>query len=309
MAAASDHLRGPQPRPAHWTSTRLGRLGLLVVFGLLFAIPMAAFFAIGFRSHDDLGRVPDGIFSPFGLTLANVAANWDTVIRFNGGIFAVWIQNSLIVAGGGAVLAVLTAIPTGYALAKLHFRGRRAIRFITLLTMVMPNTVLVIPLFLEVSAISAVNQFWPIVVIMGFYPFGVYLAYIHFMTALPTELVEAARIDGLSEIGVFWRVAVPVSRQAVALVVFFSFVANWTNYFLPLVLLPIDRHYTVSIGLQQLVGSSPLYDPTKAAGLDVKLYTPELALATTVSIIPVLIVFVIAQRYLMRGQMMGSVKG
>jgi multiple sugar transport system permease protein len=292
-----------------WTRTRAGRITLLLLAGLLFAIPMATFFGMGFRTHDDTGQVPGGIYSLAGLSISNAIANWNTVLAFNGAIFTTWIVNSLIVAGGAAALAVLTAIPTGYALAKLRFRGRRAIRFITLLTMVMPNTVLVIPLFLEVSAVGAVNQFWPVILIMGFYPFGVYLAYIHFMTALPSELIEAARIDGLSEIGVFWRIALPVSRQAVALVIFFSFVAAWTNYFLPLVLLPIDKRFTVSLGLQQLVGSSPLYDPTKSAGLDVKLYAPELALATTVSIIPVLIVFFMAQRYLMRGQMMGAVKG
>jgi multiple sugar transport system permease protein len=300
-------------RPSHasrrLTRSRVGRVTLLLVAGALFAIPMATFLGIGFRSHNDTGQVPGGIFALTGLSIGNALDNWSTVLRFNGSIFTTWVGNSLIVAGGGALLAVLTAIPTGYALAKLRFRGRRAIRFITLLTMVMPNTVLVIPLFLEVSAVGAVNQFWPVIVIMGFYPFGVYLAYIHFATALPSELLEAARIDGLSEIGIFWRIAVPVSRQAVALVVFFSFVANWTNYFLPLVLLPIDKKYTVSLGLQQLVGSSPLYDPTKSAGLDVKLYSPELALATTISIVPVLIVFFMAQRYLMRGQMMGAVKG
>ena len=299
----------PSPSSRRWTRARAGRVGLLLVAGALFAIPMATFLGMGFRSHDGTGQVAGGIFSLWGLSIGNALANWDTVLRFNGSIFTTWVTNSLIVAGGGAMLAVLTAIPTGYALAKLRFRGRRAIRFVTLLTMVMPNTVLVIPLFLEVSAVGAVNQFWPIIVIMGFYPFGVYLAYIHFMTALPRELIEAARIDGLSEIGVFARIAVPVSKQAVALVVFFSFVANWTNYFLPLVLLPIDKKFTVSLGLQQLVGSSPLYDPTKSAGLDVKLYAPELALATTVSIIPVLVVFFLAQRYLMRGQVMGAVKG
>jgi len=299
----------PSPRTRGWTRSRAGRITLLLIAGAIFAIPMSTFFGMGFRSHDGTGQVPGGIFSLVGLSISNAIANWSTVLAFNGGIFTTWIVNSLIVAGGGALLAILTAIPTGYALAKLRFRGRRAIRFITLLTMVMPNTVLVIPLFLEVSAVSAVNQFWPVIVIMGFYPFGVYLAYIHFATALPTELVEAARIDGLSEIGVFWRIAVPVSKQAVALVAFFSFVANWTNYFLPLVLLPIDKKYTVSLGLQQLVGSSPLYDPTKAAGLNVRLYGPELALATTVSIVPLLIVFFMAQRYLMRGQMMGAVKG
>ena len=130
-------------------------------------------------------------------------------MSFNHGIFTTWMTNSLIVAIGGSALAVFTAIPAGYALAMLRFRGRRVLRFITLLTMVMPNTVLVIPLFLEVSAVGGIGQLWPVIVIMGFYPFGVYLAYIHFLTTLPRELVEAARIDGLSEVMVFLRIAVP----------------------------------------------------------------------------------------------------
>ena len=307
--AQSSALSHPAGTRARWTTGRILRLLLLTLLGALFFVPIATFVLMALRHEDSIGQVPGGIWSLDGVSIANAQRSWDILSAFNHGIFSTWVMNSIVVAGGGAALAVFTAIPTGYALAKLRFRGRRVLRFITLLTMVMPNTVLVIPLFLEVSAISAVGQFWPIIVIMGFYPFGVYLAYIHFATTLPTELVEAARLDGLSEIGVFWRIAVPVSKQAVALVVFFSFVANWTNYFLPLVLLPIDKQFTVSVGLQRLVGSSPLFDPTEAAGLDVRLYMPQLALATSLSIIPVLVVFVMAQRYLMRGQVMGAVKG
>ena len=121
--------------------------------------------------------------------------------------------NSLILAVGGGLLAVVAALPAGYAMARLRFRFRRVGLFITLLAMVMPNTVLVIPLFLEVSAIGAVGQLWPVVVIMGFFPFGMYLAYIHFMTTMPKELVEAARIDGLGEVAIFFRVA-PADLQA-----------------------------------------------------------------------------------------------
>jgi len=220
------------------------------------------------------------------------------------------MTNSLIVSVGGALIAVVAAIPAGYAMARLRFRGRRILLFVTLLAMVMPNTVLVIPLFLEVAAIGAVGQLWPVVVIMGFFPFGTYLAYIHFMTTMPPELVEAARIDGLNEISIFTRVAVPISKQAVALVTFFSFVANWTNFFLPLAMLSSNQNNnTVSIGLQQLIGASPLFNPTVAAGLNVKLYMPQLALATFLSMLPLLIVFLGAQRFLMRGQTVGAVKG
>jgi multiple sugar transport system permease protein len=186
---------------------------------------------------------------------------------------------------------------------------------VTLLTMVMPNTVLVIPIFLEVSAVGkvfpmfSIGQLWPVIVIMAFYPFGVYLSYIHFLTTLPRELIEAARIDGLGDVSIFARVAAPLAKKAVALVVFFAFVASWTNYFLPLVLLPLSQQRPLSVGLQSLVSASPLFDPTTSAGLAVKLYMPQLALATTVTIIPLFILFIAAQRFLMRGAVVGAVKG
>jgi multiple sugar transport system permease protein len=145
---------------------------------------------------------------------------------------------------------------------------------------------------------------------MGFFPFGVYLSYIHYSTTMPRELVEAARVDGLGEVGIFCRIALPISKQAVVLVAFFAFVANWTNFFLPLALLSSRQdNQTVSIGLQQLIGASPLFNPTVAAGLDVKLYMPQLALATFLSMLPLLAVFLGAQRYLMRGETLGAVKG
>lgn len=294
---------------AGWSPGRLARLVTLAAVAFLFAYPILGFLLTGFRAQTDTGVAGRGPLGVTGVSLGNARNSWRTVLDFNNGVFLHWIVNSLVVSIGGAVLAVVAGIPAGYAMARLRFRGRRLLRFLTLVLMVMPNTVLVIPLFLEVSAVGAIDQLWPVIVIMGFFPFGVYLAYIHFATALPYELVEAGRVDGLSELGIFFRVAVPLSNQAVALTAFFAFVAAWTNYFLPLVLLPLTDHATVSVGLQQLIGSSPLFDPTTAAGLDVKLYMPQLSLATFVTMLPVIVVFIGAQKYLMRGQTVGAVKG
>ena len=281
---------------------RAGRIVTLLLFAVLFGYPLITFLTVAFRSDDGSGMLGDP-------SLGNVWGSGQTLLAFNNGVFLNWLQNSLIVAVGGSLLTVLVSLPAGYALARLHFRGRRTLRFLTLLMMVIPNSVLVIPIYLEVSAIGAVNNIWVVATLMGFYPFGVYLAYIHFKTTLPTAMIEAARIDGLSEVPIFMKIALPISKQAIALVGFFSFVANWTNYFLPLVLLPLSDSATVSVGLQQLVSSSPQFDPTNAAGLDVRLYTPQLALAALVTIVPVLVVFVVAQRYLIRGQTLGAVKG
>ncbi|WP_354570226.1 carbohydrate ABC transporter permease [Glaciihabitans sp. UYNi722] len=297
-----------------WSAGRIARIATMLLVAAAFIFPIVGFVAVAFRSNEGVANGTDGFLGLGGLSIDNVMASWGQIMGFGGadnrGIFLQWIGNSLFVSIGGALLAVIAAIPAGYALARLRFRFRRTVLVITLLTMVMPNTVLVIPLFLEVNAVGAVGQLWPVLVIMGFFPFGVYLSYIHFMTTMPAELVEAARIDGLGEVSIFFRVATPISRQAIALVAFFAFVANWTNFFLPLALLTSNFNAkTVSIGIQDLIGSSPLFNPTVAAGLDVKLYMPQLALATFVTMIPLLVVFIGAQRFLMRGQTVGAVKG
>lgn len=297
-----------------WTVGRIARIATMSFVAVLFLFPLVGFVAVAFRSNQGVATGNDGFLGLGGLSIQNVIYSWSQIMGFGGadnrGVFLEWMGNSLFVSVGGALLAVIAAIPAGYALSRLRFRFRRTVLVITLLTMVMPNTVLVIPLFLEVNAVGAVGQLWPVLVIMGFFPFGVYLSYIHFMTTMPQELVEAARIDGLGEVAIFFQVATPISRQAIALVTFFSFVANWTNFFLPLALLTSNFNgKTVSIGIQDLIGSSPLFNPTTAAGLDIKLYMPQLALATFVTMIPLLIVFIGAQRFLMRGQTLGAVKG
>jgi multiple sugar transport system permease protein len=296
----------------NWTAGKLARVVSMLFVAVIFLLPIAGFVAMAFRSNDGVEAGDGGFLGLGDVAWSNVQYSWSQVNGFGpeGGLFTRWMMNSLVVAGGGAILAVVAALPAGYAMARLRFRARRAVLLITLVTMVMPNTVLVIPLFLEVNAVGAVGQLWPVAVIMGFFPFGVYLSYIHYMTTMPKELVEAARLDGLGEVSVFWWIGLPISKQAVVLVVFFAFVANWTNFFLPLALLSSNQNnQTVSIGLQQLIGASPLFNPTVAAGLDVKLYMPQLALATFISMLPLLAVFLGAQRFLIRGETVGAVKG
>ncbi|NIK59020.1 carbohydrate ABC transporter permease [Kribbella shirazensis] len=295
-----------------WSAGRLARVVSMLFVAVLFLLPIAGFVAMAFRSNDGVEAGEGGFLGLGDIAWSNVQYSWSQVNGFGpeGGLFSRWLMNSLVVAGGGAILAVVAALPAGYAMARLRFRARRAVLLITLVTMVMPNTVLVIPLFLEVNAVGAVGQLWPVALIMGFFPFGVYLSYIHYLTTMPRELVEAARLDGLGEVLVFWWIGLRISKQVVVLVAFFAFVANWTNFFLPLALLSSNQNnQTVSIGLQQLIGASPLFNPTVAAGLDVKLYMPQLALATFISMLPLLVVFLGAQRFLIRGETVGAVKG
>ena len=108
------------------------------------------------------------------------------------------------------VITLVVSIPAGYAMAMMEFRGRHALLVVTLVVMLMPATTLVVPLFLEVNEVHLIGTLWSVVLPYSFYPFGVYLTYIYFSTALPRDLLAAARIDGCTEFGAFRRIALPV---------------------------------------------------------------------------------------------------
>ncbi len=242
-----------------------------------------------------------GNFATFGRTFHDV-------ITYEGNLVLTWVKNSAIYSFGGTALAILAAIPSGYGLALTHFIGRRALLAITLVVMIVPATALVLPLFLEANTVHLVGTVWSIILPFGFFPFGVYLAYIYFSTTISKDLLGAARIDGAGEWGVFWRIALPLATPIVGLVGFFSFVANWNNYYLPFVMTYDNSQYPLQVGLPILLGSSPSINPVAATGGQALIYRPELAMATIIAIAPVLIVFLFAQRTLVTGMLAGAAK-
>ena len=136
----------------------------------------------------------------------------------------------------------------------------------------------------------------------AFFPFGVYLAYIYYSTAIPRDLLDAARIDGCGEWSTFRRIALPLAKPVVALVFFFSFVSDWNNFFLPYAVLADSSQYPIQVGLSDLLSSTPSFNPAVGGGgQQVDIFRPELALATLLAVIPVAIVFLLSQRALVRG--------
>lgn len=232
-------------------------------------------------------------------------ANWHALTAFQDDAILLWLRNSAVYAGISLVITLCVAVPAGYALAMTEFRGRRALLVATLIVMLMPNATLVVPLFLELNAAHLIGTMWSIILPYSFYPFGVYLTYIYFTTAVPRDLLAAARIDGCTEFGVFRHIALPLASPVVALVGFFSFVANWTNYFLPYVMLPESDQMPVQVGVGTLLSSVPSFNPTVGS---LAIERPQLALATLVAITPVLVVFLFSQRFLVAGMLAGATK-
>lgn len=279
-------------------------MGLLLgVFVLFFLVPVAWLFLAAGKTPDEL--VGD---SPFSLgSIEGLKANWDSLLGFQDGAITTWMTNSVVYAVGALVLTLLVSVPAGYALAKMRFRGRRLLLVSTLVVMLMPATSLVLPIFLEINYLSLVNTPLSVILPYSFFPFGVYLAYIYFSTAMPSELLEAAKIDGCGEFRAFRSIVLPLATPIVALVGFFSFVQNWNNFFLPYVMLPSSDAYPMQVGLTQMLASTPNFNPVVGANAAVS--PPVLVLATLVSIAPVLVIFLVAQRYLVTGLTAGATKG
>jgi multiple sugar transport system permease protein len=274
---------------------------LLAAFLLFFILPVLWLLLAATKTDPELVYR-----SPFAFgSLHALRENWDALTSFQGDTILLWLRNSTLQAFGALVITLLVGIPAGYALAMMEFPGRRILLIVTLVVMLMPATTLVIPLFLELNAVHLIGTMWSVVLPYSFYPFGVYLTYIYFSTALPRDLLAAAKIDGCSEFGAFRRVALPLATPVVALVGFFSFVANWTNYFLPYVMLPESNQYPVQVGLGLLVTDVPQFNPTAGTAAVLR---PELALATLLAISPVLLVFLFAQRFLITGLLAGATK-
>lgn len=280
-----------------------GILGvILIVSVLFFGIPLVWLLLATTKSAHALA-----VDNPFSIgTFADFRTNWDQLFSFQNGAVAVWVKNSTIYAGGALILTLIASVPAGYALALTEFRLRKTILVSTLVLMLIPNTALVLPVFLELNVVHLIGSPLSVILPMSFFPFGVYLTYIYFSTSIPRGLLEAARIDGASEFQIFGRIGLPLATPVVALVGFFSFVGNWNNFFLPFVMLPRSGGYPIQVGLTSLLASTPAFNPSSAGGQSLQL--PTLALATVISVLPVLIVFLFSQRFLVRGMTAGGIK-
>jgi multiple sugar transport system permease protein len=284
-----------------WSGRALAAV-VVGVFVLFFAIPIVWLLLATTRSAH--GLITGNPLRPG--SLGDLTANWNELFDFQDGAVAGWVVNSAEYALGALVIALIASIPAGYAMALTRFRFRRALLVLTLVVMLIPNTALVLPIFLELNVIGLIGSPLSVILPMSFFPFGVYLTYIYFATSIPRDLLAAARIDGCTELQVFTRVALPLARPIVALVAFFSFVQSWNNFFLPFVMLPSSDGYPVQVGLTALLASTPAFNPSSAGTQSVQL--PTLALATVISVLPVLIVFLFSQRFLVAGMTAGGTK-
>jgi multiple sugar transport system permease protein len=287
-------------------SQRAGRLGRNILFIaaiLFFGVPILWLLLAPTKSLNELNfNFPLSFGS---LSQVGIAAN--NLFGYGGGLIWTWLLNSVWYTAVSVVLALVTAIPAGYALAKLPFRGSNTILFVTLVTMIVPAAALILPLYLEMSAVGLTNTPWSVILPLTFYPFGVYMIYLFTLNSIPSSIIEAARIDGCSEFGIMMRIFLPLARPAVVMIAFFAIVGSWNSFFLPFIMLTSQNLATLQTGLQILVSSTGAIGGGNLSNIPIR--APEVALAALISILPILFVFLFAQKYLAAGQSAGAEKG
>lgn len=288
-------------RPSIGGSTRLL---LLLALAIFFGVPLLWLAIAPSKLQNEFVTLPSLAFGEIG----NYLRAWEHLVGFKDGRILLWAWNSVWYTAAALIIGLAISIPAGYALATTEFRGRRLILWLTLIALIVPTSALVLPLFLEMSTLRLVGSPWAVILPTAFFPFGVYLAYVFYATSVPRDLLAAGRVDGCSEWQLFRMVCLPLSKTLIGLLTFLSFTANWNDYFLPFVMLNDDATYTLPVGLQSLVTGTSMISMSAMRGTGSTLKNPEGALLSLLMVLPLIVVFIVAQRYVVRGALTGAVK-
>jgi multiple sugar transport system permease protein len=275
----------------------------LIFFAIISVIPMIWLLLAPSKEDADITNRHPLAFGSFG----NYIKAWKNLQFFDNGVMFTWVVNSLWYTAAIVVLATVTASMAGFVLSASTIKFKRAFLISTLITMLVPPMALVVPIFVLMDAISLMDKPIAVILVSSLYPFGVFLSYIYYTTTIPKELYESARLDGCNDFRLFTKIALPLSWPLISLLAFFAFIGNWANYFLPYILLPSSENFTLPIGLGFLFYSTPALNPGVGA-TSVPIYKPEIALAGVLIALPIMIVFLISQKRLVRGMLAGSIK-
>lgn len=241
--------------------------------------------------------------STFGLGFGRTFALWDnikTVFTYQDGIFGRWFLNTILYVVVGAGGATLLAIMGGYGLAKFRFPGRKAVFAVIIGAISVPGIALAVPQFLLFAKLNLTNTPWAMIIPSLVSTFGLYLMWIFSDQAVPTELLEAARVDGAGEFRTFFQVSLPLLAPGIVTTALFTIVATWNNYFLPLIMLKDSNWYPLTIGLNQWKDQASTAGGQAIQNLVVT--------GSLITIVPLVIAFLCLQKYWQSGLAAGAVK-
>ena len=231
---------------------------------------------------------------PMGEAFARTLHLWPSVITWHNfsrvwSVYPVgdWLLNSIVISTIGGALTVLLSLLAGYAFAKFQFRGRDVLFVLFLSTLMLPTQVFIVPQFMTIAALHGVNTFWAVILPHVAETYGIFLAR-QFLGNIPDELLDAARLDGASEWSIFWRVVLPLSKPAIAVLSLLLVLGYWNDFGWPLVVLKDERSMTLPVGLSFLL-SEHVPD------------WPGLMIIALLSILPITVLFIFLQRFFIQG--------
>jgi multiple sugar transport system permease protein len=290
-----------QEIPVELYGLRRGTVTLLTLLAFLFAlftlIPIAWLVINSTKTQANIFETfgfwfssPFEFFHTFGLLFQNVDGY---------GTYIQWFGNTALYAVLGGAGATALAAFAGYGLARFRFRGSRVTFYLIIAALLVPITALTVPLYLSYAKAHLINSIWGMVLPSMISPIGVYLMRTYADISVPRDLIDAARIDGAGELRIFFRVALPLMVPGVLTVLLISIVAVWNNYFLPLLIFNINTKYPLTVGLG-------LWSDRAVNSGDADLY-PMLVMGGLVTIIPLIALFLVLQRYWRGGMLLGSI--
>jgi multiple sugar transport system permease protein len=295
LRADLDAAAAPGRNPVRQRTSWLLTIFVLICVGY-FLLPLFWLVIASTKSNADL-------FSSFGLWFANfnLFENIKNVLTFQDGVFIYWMVNSAIYAVVSAVGASFLSTAAGYGFAKYDFPGKAVLFAITLGAIMVPIAALTVPTYLLFARAGLTDTYFAIILPSLATPFGVFLMRVYAADAVDNALIEAARVDGVGELRIFFTVALRLLLPGSITVLLFSLVATWNNYFLPLIMLNTAEKFPLTVGLA-------LWQSTAAGGSGSRALFSTVITGSLLSIIPLVVAFLFLQRYWQSGLATGGVK-
>ncbi|WP_210366161.1 carbohydrate ABC transporter permease [Bacillus sp. REN3] len=261
--------------------------GIILAFGgLLVSIPFIWMILSAFKPESEVMQLTPSLL-PKDFTLENFQ---NLFLNMN---FSMYLKNTLIVVMWSFVGLFLNAM-AGYGFAKFDFKGRNKLFFLVLATMMIPGQVTMIPVYLILNQMQLTNTMAGIVLPGLVGAFGIFL-FRQFMSTIPDELLEAARLDGASELRVFWQIVLPMSKPILAVQGILTFIAGWNSFLWPLIIANDESLYTLSVGLALLKGQYGGNFALQMAG-------------STFMVVPIIIIFMFFQKHIIDGYTISGMK-
>jgi multiple sugar transport system permease protein len=262
--------------------------------GLIMIYPLVWMVMSSFKESSTVFNTATSLI-PENFTFENYLMGWQ---GFSKTTFGIFIENTLFVSVSAMLLTCISSLIVGYGIARLNFPGKKIVFSLVLLTMMLPTQVMMIPQYLWYNKLGWLNSYKPLIIptLFGINGFFVYLVS-NFIQGIPRELDDSAKIDGCSFYTIFSKIIFPLATPALGTVAIFSFINNWNDYMSPLLYLRSTKKYTVSLALKLFS------DPTSVSDFG------AMFAMSTVSLIPVFIIFIFMQRYIIEGVSTSGLKG